>query len=69
MCAAISNNDYYEQIVINEEQIRGLDQLGPLAIVDGTLTVSDEPGVGYRHDFAELDRIGLARVHVDERHC
>ena len=29
ICAAISNNDYYEQLVMNEEQIKGLDKLGP----------------------------------------
>ena len=55
ICAAISNNDYYEQLIMNEEQIKGLDKLGPLAIVDGNLTVSDEPGLGYHYDWAELD--------------
>ena len=68
LCAAISNNDYYEQIIMNEAQIRGLDQLGPLSIVDGMLTVSDEPGVGYQYDFAELDRTAMAKIEVTERH-
>jgi hypothetical protein len=68
LCAAISNNDYYEQIVVNEQQIRGLARLDSLAIVDGFLTVSDEPGVGYRCDFDAIDKIALARVHVNERH-
>ena len=67
ICAAISNNDYYEQLVMNEEQIRGLDKLGPLAIVDGNLTVSDEPGLGYHFDWAELDATALAKIEVTER--
>jgi L-alanine-DL-glutamate epimerase-like enolase superfamily enzyme len=67
ICAAIPNNDYYEQLIIDEEQIRGLSTLGPLAIVDGDLTVSDEPGVGYRYDWDALDRAALTKVEVTER--
>lgn len=67
LCAAISNNDYYEQLVINEDQIKGLDKMGDLSIVDGVLTVSDAPGLGHEFDFDELDRIALQRVHVAER--
>lgn len=67
LCAAISSNDYYEQLIMNEEQIKGLDKLGDLAIVDGMLTVSDEPGLGYQFDFDELDRTALQKVHVSER--
>ncbi|WP_374623371.1 enolase C-terminal domain-like protein [Devosia sp.] len=66
LCAAISNNDYYEQLVMNEEQIRGLDKLGPLSVVDGKLTVSDAPGLGYSFDFDALDRIALNKVTVTE---
>jgi len=67
LCAAISNNDYYEQIIMNEDQIRGLEKLGPLAIVGGNLTVSDEPGVGYRFDFDALDKAALTKVEVTRR--
>ena len=67
LCAAISNNDYYEQLVMNEEQIRGLDKLGPLSIVDGYLEVSSEPGVGYSFDWAELDRTALSKITVTEK--
>ncbi|MGB3026765.1 enolase C-terminal domain-like protein [Paradevosia shaoguanensis] len=67
LCAAVRNNDYYEQLVMNEEQIRGLDKLGPLSIVDGYLNVSDEPGIGYRFDWDELDRTALNKVEVTER--
>jgi L-alanine-DL-glutamate epimerase-like enolase superfamily enzyme len=68
LCAAISNNDYYEQLVINEGQICGLAQLGPLAIRDGFLEVSDAPGVGYDYDWVALDRTAVARVEITERH-
>jgi L-alanine-DL-glutamate epimerase-like enolase superfamily enzyme len=68
ICAAISNNDYYEQLVMNTEQINGLKNLGPLAIVDGNLTVNDEPGIGYRIDVATLDAKALAKIEVTERH-
>ena len=67
LCAAITNNDYYEQLIINEEQIKGLDKLGPLSIVGGNLTVSDAPGVGYSFDFDALDKAAIAKVEVRER--
>jgi L-alanine-DL-glutamate epimerase-like enolase superfamily enzyme len=67
ICAAISNNDYYEQLVMNEEQIMGLDKLGPLSIVDGNLTVSDAPGIGYEFDFKKLDEMAIAKLEVTER--
>ncbi len=67
LCAAISNNDYYEQLVMNEEQIRGLDKLGSLSIVDGFLNVSSDPGLGYSFDWDELDRTALSKVRVTER--
>jgi L-alanine-DL-glutamate epimerase-like enolase superfamily enzyme len=69
LCAAISNNDYYEQIVINEEHIRSLDKLGALSIVDGMLTVSDEPGLGYHYDWHELDARALNKVEIPERYA
>ncbi|MGN6101138.1 MAG: hypothetical protein ACTHOR_08320, partial [Devosia sp.] len=60
-------NDYYEQLIMNEEQIKGLDKLGPLSIVDGNLKVSDEPGLGYHYDWDELDATALTKVEVTER--
>ncbi len=67
ICAAILNNDYYEQLVINEDQIRGLSGLGALAITDGHLHVSQLPGLGYAHDWAELDRTALRKITVTEK--
>ena len=52
---------------MNEEQIKGLNKLGPLSIVDGNLTVSDEPGIGYQFDWKELDATALTKVEVTER--
>lgn len=67
LCAAIANNDYYEQLIMNEEQIMGLDKLGALAITDGYLNVTDEPGLGYDFDFDLLDRTALTKVSVTEK--
>lgn len=68
ICAAIRHNDYYEQLVMDTAQIDGLKDLGPLAVVEGNLTVSDEPGLGYHADPAALDATALAKVAVAERH-
>lgn len=65
ICAAISNNDYYEQLVMNPEQIAGLGDLGPLSVIDGKLNLSDEPGIGYAFDWEELDARAVAHVEVD----
>lgn len=62
LCGAISNNDYYEQLVISKEQIDGLSGLGPLAIEDGLLTVPDTPGLGLDPDWRALERCALAVV-------
>ena len=60
LCAAIRINDYYEQLVMNAEQIKGLKNLGKLAIVDGHLNVSDAPGLGYEPDWAYIERVAVA---------
>ena len=53
LCAAIRNNDYYEQLVINDQSRSTISSnLGPLAIVDGFLHVSNEPGLGEDFDWA-----------------
>ncbi len=61
LCAAIRNNDYYEQLVIDERQIDGLSKLGALAIVDGHLDVSSAPGLGYDLDWDRIERQAIAR--------
>ena len=66
LCAAIPNNDYYEQLVMTEEQILGLDKLGSLSIIDGYLNVSDEPGLGYQFDWDDLDKTAVQKIIVNE---
>jgi L-alanine-DL-glutamate epimerase-like enolase superfamily enzyme len=56
LCAAIPNNDYYEQLVIDTEQIEGLKDSGPLSIVDGYLTVPEEPGLGSQPDWDAIEK-------------
>ncbi|MCD6521134.1 MAG: racemase [Anaerolineae bacterium] len=56
LCAAIRNNDYYEQLIINTEQIKNLKNMGPLSIVEGYLTVPEEPGVGPQPDWAQVEK-------------
>jgi len=62
LCAAIRNNDYYEQLVMGTEQIDGLTDLGDLAIKGGILEVSDRPGMGEELDWAWIERAALAKV-------
>lgn len=64
ICAAIPNNDYYEQLVINEDQIRGLADLNDLAVRNGMLQVRQEPGLGEEYDFDLLDRVALSRITI-----
>lgn len=66
LCAAIPNNDYYEQLVMTEEQILGLDKQGPLSIIDGYLDVSDTPGLGYQFDWEHLDKTAVKKIIIDE---
>lgn len=65
LCAAIPNNDYYEQLVFNEQQIKSLDKLGPLSIIDGDLNVSSDPGVGYNLDWDEIESLAIAKAVVN----
>jgi L-alanine-DL-glutamate epimerase-like enolase superfamily enzyme len=61
LCAAIRINDYYEQLVMSTEQINALAALGKLAIIDGHLNASSEPGLGYQFDWDWVERNALAR--------
>lgn len=66
LCAAVPNNDYYEQLVINEQQIRDLVNLGGIAIRDGYLYVSDTPGIDPDRDWDRIDAEALTRIDIDE---
>lgn len=67
LCAAIPNNDYYEQLVINEEQIRDLCNLGELSIVDGNLNVSTRPGIEPERDWDGVEQKAMTRIDIDDQ--
>ncbi len=60
LSAAIPNNDYYEQLVMNTDQIQGLATMADLPIVDGWLEVPDKPGLGLEPDWAWIERNAIA---------
>jgi L-alanine-DL-glutamate epimerase-like enolase superfamily enzyme len=62
ICGAIPNNDFYDQLVISTEQINELRRMPELLIVDGYLTVPEEPGLGPQTDWDRLERTALAIV-------
>jgi L-alanine-DL-glutamate epimerase-like enolase superfamily enzyme len=62
ICAAIPNNDFYEQLVMSSEQIKGLRQRRELPIIDGFITAPDAPGLGLDVDWKALERTALAIV-------
>jgi L-alanine-DL-glutamate epimerase-like enolase superfamily enzyme len=62
LCAAIPNNDYYEQLVIDTAQIDGLAHNGPLAVTGGMLHVASTPGIGFDPDWEQIERIAVAQV-------
>lgn len=62
LCAAIPNSDYYEQLVITEDQIRGLRHQSELPVIDGFLTVPSQPGGTSHPDWAALEKEALLVV-------
>ncbi len=62
LCAAIPNNDYYEELVISTEQIKGLKSQGDLSIVDGYLTVPNTPGIAPHPDWKEIEAKAVLTV-------
>jgi L-alanine-DL-glutamate epimerase-like enolase superfamily enzyme len=63
LCGAIPNNDYYEELVISTQRIRGLkNPANALMIEGGFLTLPDEPGLGYAPDWAWLEKTAIAVV-------
>ena len=52
---------------MDEDENRGLKDLGPLAISDGELQVSTEPGLGHRRGWDRLDQTTKAKITVTER--
>ncbi len=62
LCAAIPNNDYYEQLVIDAAQIDGLRNNGPLSVSGGVLQVSSRPGLGFEIDWEHIARTAVAKA-------
>jgi L-alanine-DL-glutamate epimerase-like enolase superfamily enzyme len=62
LCAAIPNNDFYEQLVYSSAHIKGLSRRAELPINGGFITVPDSPGLGLDPDWAALEKVALAVV-------
>ena len=63
LCGAIRNNDYYEQLVISSQQIRGLkNPAGLMPITAGVLAVPEAPGLGWEFDWVALEKTAIAVV-------
>ena len=56
ICAAIPNNDYYEELVIDGQQIKGLTRKAELPVVDGYITAPDAPGIGLEPNWLQIER-------------
>ena len=60
LCAAIPNNDYYEELVINTKQIKALKAKATLPVVDGFVTAPEAPGLAPQPDWAAIERRAVA---------
>jgi L-alanine-DL-glutamate epimerase-like enolase superfamily enzyme len=62
LCAALPNNDFYEQLVYSTEHIRSLSTRAELPVIDGWITAPDTPGLGLDPDWRALERSAVAVV-------
>ena len=62
LCAAIPNNDFYEQLVYSSDHIKSLKSRSELPIVDGFINVPATPGIGLDLDWTALEKTALAIV-------
>jgi len=62
LCAAIPNNDFYEQLVFSTEHIKSLSRLKQLPIIDGYIEVPEAPGLGLDVDWTALEKSALVIV-------
>jgi L-alanine-DL-glutamate epimerase-like enolase superfamily enzyme len=62
LCAAIPNNDFYEQLVYSTEHIQGLKSRAELPVIEGAITVPPTPGLGLDVDWLALEKTALAIV-------
>jgi L-alanine-DL-glutamate epimerase-like enolase superfamily enzyme len=62
ICAAIPNNDFYEQLVMSTAQIKSLRTRNELPISGGYITVPETPGLGLDFAWTALEKTALAVV-------
>jgi len=62
LCAAIPNNDFYEQLVYSTDHIRSLRVRAELPIEAGHITVPQTPGLGPETDWNALEGTAIAIV-------
>jgi L-alanine-DL-glutamate epimerase-like enolase superfamily enzyme len=62
LSAAIPNNDFYEQLVLSTEHIKGLRKQSELPIIDGFITVPEMPGLALDIGWAALEKTAVAIV-------
>lgn len=62
LCAAIPNNDFYEQLVYSSAHIKSLKSRPELPIDGGYISVPDEPGLSHGIDWQALERSAISIV-------
>jgi L-alanine-DL-glutamate epimerase-like enolase superfamily enzyme len=62
LCAAIPNNDFYEQLVYSSDHIKSLKARAELPITAGFITVPDTPGLGFDVDWKALEKTAIAII-------
>jgi len=56
LCAGLSNNDFFEQIITDAEQIKTLHLNGEKRVVDGYVTAPERPGVDIHPDWNLIEK-------------
>lgn len=56
ICAAIPNNDYYEELVIDTKQIKELSKKKNLPVIDGYVTAPNTPGFHPQPDWKDIEK-------------
>ena len=56
LCAAIPNNDYFEELVIDTKQIKGIRKRKDLPVIDGYVTAPSTPGLQPHPDWKAIEK-------------
>jgi len=62
LCAAIPNNDFYENLVIDEAQIRDTTVTSVPPVVDGHISLPTTPGLSPPMDWDRIEKVATAIV-------